>query len=166
MTASPWMWKRIWFHRSTQLFSQSIVQVYDEKTPLKGVKRCSFNTCLRVQKLSIGDPLCRTGVSPQRQILTRKVFLWGPVLMVSVLLSIAVTSHERHDSNHRYLVCLFNSFFWVATKGTSHYWPFVRGIHRSSVNSPHKGPVMVKAFPWYAVIIMTQKGRSLGSRVT
>ena len=21
------------------------------------------------------------------------------------------------------------------------YWPFVRGIHRSPVNSPHKGPV-------------------------
>ena len=23
-----------------------------------------------------------------------------------------------------------------------HYWPFVRGIHFSSVDSPHKGPVM------------------------
>ena len=22
------------------------------------------------------------------------------------------------------------------------YWPFVQGIHRSPVNSPHKGPVM------------------------
>ena len=27
-------------------------------------------------------------------------------------------------------------------KGSPHYWPFVRGIHRSSVDSPHKGPVM------------------------
>ena len=24
----------------------------------------------------------------------------------------------------------------------SHYWPFVRGIHRKPVDSPHKGPVM------------------------
>ena len=25
-----------------------------------------------------------------------------------------------------------------------HYWPFVRGIHLSQVDSPHKGPVMQK----------------------
>ena len=29
------------------------------------------------------------------------------------------------------------------------YWPFVRGIHRSPVNSPHKGPVTRKGFPWW-----------------
>ena len=27
-----------------------------------------------------------------------------------------------------------------------HYWPFVWGIHRLLVNSPHKGPVMKRAF--------------------
>ena len=34
-----------------------------------------------------------------------------------------------------------------------HYWPFVRGIHQWPVDSPHKGPVMLKAFPCYDVII-------------
>ena len=27
-----------------------------------------------------------------------------------------------------------------------HYWPFVRGIHQSLVDSLHKGPVMLKCF--------------------
>ena len=28
-------------------------------------------------------------------------------------------------------------------------WPFVRGIHRLPVDSPHKGPAMRKMFPWH-----------------
>ena len=28
------------------------------------------------------------------------------------------------------------------------YWPFVRGIHRGPMNSPHKGPVVRKMFPF------------------
>ena len=41
-----------------------------------------------------------------------------------------------------------------ATRKTSHYRPFVRGIHRSSVDSPHKGPVKLNAFPCHDVIIL------------
>ena len=37
------------------------------------------------------------------------------------------------------------------------YWPFVRGIQRWPMDSPHKGPVMRKAFSWYDVI--TSYGR-------
>ena len=33
-----------------------------------------------------------------------------------------------------------------------HYWPFVRGSHRWSVDSPHKGPVMRKTFPCHGVV--------------
>ena len=33
------------------------------------------------------------------------------------------------------------------------YWPFVRGIHRWPVNSPHKGPVTRKMFPFDNVIM-------------
>ena len=36
------------------------------------------------------------------------------------------------------------------------HWPFVRGIHRWPVNSPHKGPVMRKMFP-FDDVFMTQK---------
>ena len=35
------------------------------------------------------------------------------------------------------------------------HWPFVRGIHRWPVNSPHKGPVTPKIFPFDDVIMMT-----------
>ena len=34
------------------------------------------------------------------------------------------------------------------------YWPFVRGIHRWPVDSPHKGPVTRKMFPY----LMTSSG--------
>ena len=30
----------------------------------------------------------------------------------------------------------------IEWKPFPHYWPFVRGIHRSPFNSTHKGPVM------------------------
>ena len=33
---------------------------------------------------------------------------------------------------------------------------FVRGIHRRPVNSPHKGPVMRKMFPFDDVIMIIQ----------
>ena len=35
-----------------------------------------------------------------------------------------------------------------------HYCPFLRGIHRSSVDSPHKGLVMRKTLPRYDVIMV------------
>ena len=34
-----------------------------------------------------------------------------------------------------------------------HHWPFVRAIHRSPVDSPHKGPVMRKCFTCHDVIM-------------
>ena len=30
-----------------------------------------------------------------------------------------------------------------------YYWPFVRGIHQSLVESPHNGPIILTAFPWH-----------------
>ena len=35
------------------------------------------------------------------------------------------------------------------------YWPFVRGIHQWLVDSPHKGPVTSKPFPFDDVIMWT-----------
>ena len=37
------------------------------------------------------------------------------------------------------------------------YWRFVRGIHRSPVNSPHKAPVTRKMFPFDEVIMIILK---------
>ena len=36
-----------------------------------------------------------------------------------------------------------------------HDWPCVRGIHRWSVDSPHKGPVMQKAFTYHYTMMTT-----------
>ena len=40
----------------------------------------------------------------------------------------------------------------VQANNKGHYWPLCEGIHRWPVDSPHKGPVMRKAFPCYDVI--------------
>ena len=62
---------------------------------------------------------------------------------------IRVRWHELHGvSDHRPLECLFKIVFKHQRKFKGpHYWPFVNGIHRSPVDSIHKGPVMRKAFP-------------------
>ena len=57
-----------------------------------------------------------------------------------------VTSRERHGvPNHQKLDCLFNSLFRLITKTSEFritdplWWPCVRGIHRSPVDSLTKG---------------------------
>ena len=46
--------------------------------------------------------------------------------------------------------CLFNALFGPTSKNikSPHFWLFVKGIHRSPVDSLHKGPVMREAFLW------------------
>ena len=58
-------------------------------------------------------------------------------------------SSERRRSN-----C--SSLSRLASKKRSKpgYWPFVRGIHRSPVDSPHKRPVNRRAFPCHDVIVL------------
>ena len=70
--------------------------------------------------------------------------------------NITVASHERKSiSTHQPFDCLFNSQCGPTTKKhlSPHYWPFERGIHRSLVNSPHKGPVTRKILPFDDVIM-------------
>ena len=58
---------------------------------------------------------------------------------------ITVTSHTHNGaSHHRQLHCFFNSFFTPISKRyqNSTLLIFVRGIHRSPMDFPHKGPVM------------------------
>ena len=59
--------------------------------------------------------------------------------------------------------------FWITSNSTAcstvcsdkqhrnmkalHYWPFEMGIHQWLVDSPHKGPVMQKAFPCYDIMV-------------
>ena len=57
--------------------------------------------------------------------------------------------HNEHDSisNHQPHHCLLNRYFGHKSLA------FVRGIHRRPVNSPHKGPVTRKMFPFDDVIM-------------
>ena len=46
------------------------------------------------------------------------------------------------SSLHHQVICshgIYNHDDIIKWKHFQHYWPFVRGIHRSPVNSPHKG---------------------------
>ena len=57
------------------------------------------------------------------------------------LFPITVTSHERHGGvlNHSPLTFLLRSFRLTRKPQSSYYCPFVRGIHRWSLYSLHKG---------------------------
>ena len=61
----------------------------------------------------------------------------------------SVSNHQHHD-------CFLNRLFRHRSKKnqSSASLAFVRGIHRRPVNSPHKGPVTRKIFPFDDVIIM------------
>ena len=87
---------------------------------------------------------------------------------IGIWLAFPVTSRERHGlSDHRQLDCLFNTFklttnisrhvYIYENNKAPHYWPFVKGIHRWPVDSPHKGSVKREAFPCYNVILLKEK---------
>ena len=66
--------------------------------------------------------------------------------------------HNEHDgvSNHQRHECLLNRFFQAQIKKkhqSSASLAFARRIHRGNVNSPHKGPVTRKMFPFNDVIM-------------
>ena len=76
---------------------------------------------------------------------------WFPILL---------TLQWRHNggdgvSNHQPHYCLLNCLFRRRSKKTSKLasLAFVWGIHRWSVNSPHKWPVTRKMFPFDDVIM-------------
>ena len=79
--------------------------------------------------------------------------------LVQVPVCIYVTSHERH------LLPYFRSLAaWQLVEANNElnikalfYWPFVRGIQWWPVDSPHKGPMIWKAFPCHVAI-----GNNLG----
>ena len=79
------------------------------------------------------------------------------------LIIAGITLHWRHNkrdgvSNHQPHDCLLNRFIQGADqrkRQSSASLAFVRGIHRSPVNSPHKGPVTLEMLPLDDVIMDT-----------
>ena len=65
--------------------------------------------------------------------------------------------HSGRDgvSNHHRIYCLLNRLFRCRSKKTPklRVTDFVRGIHRCPVNSPQKGPVTWKIFPFDDIIM-------------
>ena len=94
------------------------------------------------------------------------VFLWSnmktPLLQWNNCPCMPTSLHWRHNgrdsvSNHQPYYCLLNHLFKrrLNKKHQSFASPaFVWGIHRWSVNSPHKGPVTRKMFPSDDVIML------------
>ena len=78
-------------------------------------------------------------------------------LSLKMCVGITVMSHERQVIwNHLHLNCLFQQLVQTINKENIkalHYWAFVRGIHWSPVDSPHKGPVMQKTRPCHDIIM-------------
>ena len=72
--------------------------------------------------------------------------------------------HNEHDgvSNHQLHDCLLKRLFRRRSKKTSKFSAtvFLKGIHWWPVNSPHKGPVMQKMFPFDDVIILIVKTKT------
>ena len=76
---------------------------------------------------------------------------------VCVLFSLEWRHNERDGvSNRRCLECLLKRLFRRRSKKTSSSasLSFVRGIHWGPINSPHKGPVTRKMFPFDDVIML------------
>ena len=82
-----------------------------------------------------------------------------------------LTYHQRcsvafaWEQFHRQIGCMFCSMFRPPTMKNIkvfHYWPFVRGTHRSRVDSPHKGPVRV-SMSWHHHAINTTRSYNLTS---
>ena len=79
-----------------------------------------------------------------------------------------ILSHEYPGtSNHWHLNCFIQQHVQYKNKENAnalHHWPFVRGIQQWLVDSPHKGPVMKKAFPCHG-IIMTHRNHQRHKRL-
>ena len=77
-------------------------------------------------------------------------------------------SHNEHHgvSNHQHLDYLFKVCSGQDQRKhqSSASLAFVRGIHRWPVNSPHKGPVTRKMFPFHDFIILMVPWRNMAPR--
>ena len=75
--------------------------------------------------------------SPHKGQVTRKMFPFDDVIMECVqVLTVIDHSSMRARSKFSIYISYDDVIKW---KHIPRYWPFVRGIHRSPVNSPHKG---------------------------
>ena len=113
--------------------------------------RATFSSCVMAPFMSIyGGIKCSFGQDRQQIQLTR-LFRYISVQWRHNWRD-GVSDHQPHD-------CLLNRLFRRRSKKhqSSASLVFVLGIHRWPMNSPHKGPVTRKKFPFDDVIIINSK---------
>ena len=63
--------------------------------------------------------------------------MWGIYPHIRIPSASQVTTTKHNKAHVVYVKCIHDDV--IKWKYFPRYWPFVRGIHRSPVNSPHKG---------------------------
>ena len=121
--------------------------------------RCQAITWTNVNLLSIRHTEQNSGTFQlERKVFPARKCMWtcslsnvGHFCLVSTL---QWRHNERHGvSNHHLYDCLLMRLFRCNSKKTLKLRVTVRGIHRWTVNSPHKGPVTRKMFLFDDVIM-------------
>ena len=102
-------------------------------------EKVKFKNKMCIDSLDLGDDILRDRI--------------GSTLVQAKACCLMAPYHYPRD-------CLLKRLFWCKSKETSNSasLAFVRGIHRWPVNSPHKGPVTRKMFPFDDVIIRSLFG--------
>ena len=91
---------------------------------IDGLALRSLQFCTGVTKLSIwSDSSARGNCYVKHYVAARLTYLHQDTVYVSMMVAEVLVPHDD--------VIKWNHL--------PHYWPFVRGLHRSPVNSPHKG---------------------------
>ena len=72
--------------------------------------------------------------------------------------------HNKHHGVSIHLHLTVYSTVCISKHQRNHhslrYWLFVRGIHWRPVDSPHKGPVTCKTFPWNVIIVTSKQQKT------
>ena len=103
----------------------------------------------KISKLPVTGPLWGeppiTGGFPAQRAVTRKMFPFDYVIKIGYMehldLSKGAVSTAPADGQASQTPCWRHYDDVIKWKHFPRYWPFVRGIDRWSVDSPHKGPV-------------------------
>ena len=103
---------------------------------MTNANRGKVDICIRIRRHSLRNPNIYPPTPRKKVIIIIPKRSPKPVCRASKLLNTESTMIYNHPSLARSKTYHDDVIKW---KHFPRYWPFVRGIHRSPVNSPHKG---------------------------
>ena len=138
-------------------------QTSSERRPKKPACSLTYKKCVQEKKLARCLPECGHDiVRPTFQRNVQTTDLWGYWSLTAIhyndVIMGAMASQITAVSIVYSTIC---SGADQRKHQSSASLPFVRGIHRWPVNSPHKGPVTPKMFPIWWRVIMLNKCKAL-----